>query len=308
MKKHYFDAFNFSKRFASVEEKIVAYCPSSDADCLLSEQKNTLIVLSWNVNKNNQSERWAKEFADIYVRYQPDIICLQEARLSALASSTDQPLAWSKPLQTLSSTAPIHAPIDAPIHASIHVPAQQMPLTRMSWCFAPNFEDAVEETYSGVLTLAAMPSTSSRGLLTAQTEPVTQTPKVSLLTEYDLMGRSLLVINTHLINFVSPLIFQTQLDQIEAAAIAHEGATILSGDFNTWSSGRLRRLKKMAARLGLSAAKFAPQDARHIKRFLASPSLDHIFCRGFKQNLLGAAVVSPVFSSDHRPLVIELSY
>ncbi|MGB5713081.1 MAG: endonuclease/exonuclease/phosphatase family protein, partial [Waterburya sp.] len=134
-------------------------------------------------------------------------------------------------------------------------------------------------------------------------------PKVSLFVEYSLGNNldTLLTINTHLINFVETSKFEVQLQEIEAIISQHQGAVIFSGDFNTWNRSRWLILWQMTAKLGLTPVSFPLVEALKIKRFLLSPPLDYIFYRGFKQKTASAKVIDTISSSDHNPLLVELS-
>lgn len=310
MKRDFLNSWDFSKRFASADEQTISYRPYSDRSL---SRETSFKVLSWNINKNNQDQQWIREFVSIVVAHQPNVICLQEVR-------------W--PIRATAPSRLSHHIIGLSTHIAQLPKAQSAiasQLDTMSWSFAPNFADTIEQTYSGVLTLSKKPLICSAALLTQNTEPITQTPKVSLVTEYAFSNESgtaaassaltyesqsqdsFIVINTHLINFVESSVFQTQIDQISAAIKAHSGAVILAGDFNTWSRDRLRRLNAMTEQLSLFAATFNLQNIRKIKRFLLSPPLDHIFYRGFSYRASKSTVIDSITSSDHRPLVIELS-
>lgn len=227
-------------------------------------------VLNWNIAKNNGDSTWISDFAKILERYTPNLIFLQEVRLCAEARYLAE-------------------------------------LTEMGWSFAPNFIDTYHNSYAGVLTAARASSLTHKAVTTEHYEPVTQTPKVSLVVEYPLPNadRTLLTVNSHLINFVDLSKFKAQLYALECAIASHSGAVIFSGDFNTWTRSRWIMLTAMAQRLGLTRAKFPPADAQNIKRFLLSPPLDHIFYRGFSQNVVGAKVLNEVISSDHKPMIVE---
>lgn len=244
--------------------------------------KDSLKVLSWNINKQNKSELWQKEFRQLLAQYQPDKIFLQEVCLCAYLAHTPR----SKSVYGLSHIEPT-----------------------LSWSFAPNFLDTVTNTYSGVLTATKNRLVSSQSLTSDHTEPILQTPKATLFAEYSLSEYSdnLLTVNTHLINFVSLSKFEAQLSAIEQVLEKHTGTIILSGDFNTWNSARWQMLRDMTARLELSSVSFGAQDISKIKSFLRSPPLDHIFYRGFEQKQLSAKVVDEVTSSDHNPLIVELN-
>jgi endonuclease/exonuclease/phosphatase (EEP) superfamily protein YafD len=234
---------------------------------------DSIKVLNWNIAKNNHEENWAKDFLEILEEYQPDLIFLQEVRLCAETRHMEE-------------------------------------LLEMSWNFAPNFIDTYENAYFGILTATKSRHLSRKSMITKHYEPITNTPKVSLLTEYPLFNSSetLLTINTHLINFVDLDSFQAQLDELEATIAHHQGAIIFAGDFNVWSRSRWQLLKEMADRLGLIQASFTASDTLKIKRFLLSPPLDYIFYRGLNENQISAKVFDQISSSDHNPMLVEFSY
>jgi endonuclease/exonuclease/phosphatase (EEP) superfamily protein YafD len=231
--------------------------------------RNSIKILSWNIAKNNYDSQWHEDFQTIIQQYQPDKIFLQEVRLCALK--------------------------------------QQIPeLASMGWIFAPNLIDNLHNTYSGVLTATKCDRLCSQAKITQHQEPVTKTPKVSLFVEYALDdGQTLLAVNTHLINFVDTSKFQAQIQVIEAVIAQHQGAVILSGDFNTWNLTRWLLLLNMTTRLNLNPVAFPWMEAQKIKRFLLSPPLDYIFYRGLKQKSANAKVIDSITSSDHNPLLVE---
>jgi endonuclease/exonuclease/phosphatase (EEP) superfamily protein YafD len=229
-------------------------------------------ILSWNIAKLTHRRHWQQEFADLVQQHQPDLIFLQEAWVCAQT-------------QHLFS------------------------LTQIPWHFAPNFLDTHHQHYAGVLTATHVRCLSSRSLLTEYHEPIVQTPKVALLSEFAIHDcqYNLLTVNAHLINFVNLGRFRTQLAQLEALIKPHEGAIIFAGDFNTWHQSRWDLLAQMTNRLGLRPVTFAVNEAQKIKRFLNSPPLDYIFSRGFQSLPLSAKVVERARSSDHKPLIVELA-
>ena len=243
--------------------------------------KDSLSVLSWNINKQNKSKHWQTEFQQLLADHQPDKIFLQEVRLCAHLA---------------------HTPRSQSVYGLSHIKPT------LSWSFAPNFIDTATNTYSGVLTATKTRLISSQSLTTDHTEPILQTPKATLFAEYSLSEGSdnLLTVNTHLINFVTLSKFKAQLGAIEQVLRNHAGSIILSGDFNTWNSARWQMLSDMATRLELRSVTFGSQDTPIIKSFLRSPPLDHIFYRGFEQKRPSAKVGDEMSSSDHIPLVVEL--
>lgn len=258
---------NPAHRFEQVPETIINQThPSSD-----SSNKDSIKVLSWNIARNNYNNRWSRDFLAIVKQYQPDRIFLQEVRLDIIVREIPE-------------------------------------LAQMSWSFVPNFIDRFNNTYSGILIAAKANCISSNALLTKHYEPVSKTPKASLFLEYSLFERpeSLLVVNTHLINFVGLNNFKAQLQEIESILSRHQGAIIFAGDFNTWNDSRWLILSQMAARLNLTRVSFTPEDTKKIKSFLLSPPLDYIFYRGFRQKPYTAKVIDNISSSDHNPLFVEL--
>ncbi|MGB5632823.1 MAG: endonuclease/exonuclease/phosphatase family protein [Waterburya sp.] len=264
----YLKQFSPTHRFGKVTEGTIDSNHPSPADL----NHNSIKVLSWNIAKNNQERNWSQDFLAIIEQHQPDKIFLQEVRLCAIKL--------------------------------------QMPeLASMGWSFAPNLIDTLDNTYSGVLTATKSDRLDSKAIITQHQEPVTGTPKVSLFVEYSLGNNldTLLTINTHLINFVETSKFEVQLQEIEAIISQHQGAVIFSGDFNTWNRSRWLILWQMTAKLGLTPVSFPLVEALKIKRFLLSPPLDYIFYRGFKQKTASAKVIDTISSSDHNPLLVELS-
>ena len=255
-------------RFDKVAETTIEKNHSSSS----TFNRDSIRVLSWNIAKNNHYRHWSRDFLAIIKQYQPDKIFLQEVRLCAIK--------------------------------------QQFPeLASMGWSFAPNLLDTFDNTYSGVLTATKSDRISSKAKITQHQEPIAGTPKVSLFVEYSLGNsqETLLAVNAHLINFVEIGKFKAQLAQIEAIIARHQGKVIFSGDFNTWNRSRWLLLLKMTAKLGLTPVAFDPIEAKKIKRFLLSPPLDYIFYRGLQQKMTSAKVIDNFDSSDHNPLLVELS-
>ena len=80
-------------------------------------------------------------------------------------------------------------------------------------------------------------------------------PKVSLAQVWELPGDdTLLIINIHGLAFEGGKKlagFRRQLAAIEEVVGEHDGAVLLAGDFNTWSTHRLGYVQEMAKRLRL---------------------------------------------------------
>lgn len=234
---------------------------------------HSIKVVNWNIAKNNFEKTWFKDFFRILRQHQPDLIFFQEVRMGVGGE-------------------------------------QIIGFNNFSWAYAPNFIDAHHQTYSGILTAANISPLSKKAIVTQHYEPLVNTPKVSLITEYPLsqQQKTLLTINSHLINFVDINKFKTQLQEIELALSTHEGPIIFSGDFNTWNRQRAILLDKAVTKLGLKAVEFAPHESKKIKRFLLSPPLDYIFYKGLIEKSANAKVLDEINSSDHKPLLAEFSY
>ena len=156
-----------------------------------------------------------------------------------------------------------------------------------------------KEIAAGVLTASKI--TPNLACTLKATEPITRIPKSILITRYPIsaMHRELLVVNIHAINFTTGYVaFQKQYDRLESALSAHQGPMIISGDFNTWNSGRMSRVEAMVERLNLSAVPFK-EDA---KSTFFGRHLDHVYYRGLEPQ---KATSVHLATSDHNPLLVE---
>lgn len=265
----------FAKQFLPYYRFIRPAESTIDSNHILPTELNSdsIKVLNWNIAKNNFEKFWFKDFFKLQRECQPDLIFLQEVRMSLGVEEI-------------------------------------VGLQNMSWAYAPNFIDAHHQTYSGILTAAKISAIAKKVIVTKHHEPLFKTPKVSLFTEYSLSHHqeTLLTINSHLINFVDLDKFKAQLQELELAISTHTGPIIFAGDFNTWSRKRALLLEKTVMRLGLKETHFSPDESKKIKRFLLSPPLDYIFYRGLKEKRSSAKVFDEIFSSDHKPLLAEFTY
>ena len=257
------------RRFQQVPETIISSKSVSLTDF---SPRDSIKVLNWNIAKNNYEPNWSRDFLAIAEQYQPNTIFLQEVSLRA---------------------------------DTLKIPE----LLGMNWVFAPNFIDTFNNTYSGILIATKYDRLNTQAILTEHYEPILDTPKVSLYTHYNLAKHpaGLLAANAHLINFVSDRKFKVQLQQIESILTKHQGAIIMAGDFNTWNSSRCVMLQQMAERLNLTAVAFTAKDIKKIKNFIFSKPLDRIYYRGFTQKPNSARAIDNINSSDHNPLLVELS-
>lgn len=167
------------------------------------------------------------------------------------------------------------------------------------WAFVPGYRRHGEVT--GVMTLSNIPPLTQCGFRNA--EPFLRTPKATGVTQYRLRGtdETLLVVNVHAVNFSLGLgAFEKQFDQIGRLLDAHNGPAILSGDLNTWRTGRERIVEDLAIAQGMTAVSFA--DDRRVTKF--GHALDHIYIRGL--HALDAST-EDVDTSDHNPMTAVLT-
>lgn len=165
------------------------------------------------------------------------------------------------------------------------------------WVMAKSWE--MREGATGTVTLSSYRFHSPRGIKTVDTEPFSNTPKTSLMFKVPIRGskKTLLVVNTHSINFTFNGPFITQLEDLSDLISKHSGPVIWAGDFNTWSGPRNFYLDEIVKSLKLSPVQFAGDSRNMI--------LDHVFVRDVEVN--GAAVLKEFSSSDHWPLYLNLT-
>lgn len=230
-----------------------------------SQLGQTIHVLVWNVFKCKK-KHWAHDFSALS-RHQ-DLILLQESVLNS-------------PHDRLFNDSGQH-----------------------EWVMARSFKYNHSQLETGVKTGCSALSTHQQCWSSEHGEPFMNTKKMLLATQYDLEqhGETLLVINAHMINFVSFMKFRHQVDQLDEAMKHHSGPIILAGDFNTWNSRRLRYFNALACSFGLHEV---PMERKPRINHLYQ-HLDHVYYRGLKQNKV--EVLSSVKSSDHYPIRLEFNH
>ncbi len=220
-------------------------------------------VLIWNVFKCKK-KGWIEDFTGLCRN--KDMILIQEAIL--------------------------HSPFDSFFEKS----------SKYQWIMASSFLDLRTNIETGIKTGATVPAKTNVAIASLHVEPFSKTKKMLLSTTYPL-NRSqdcLLVINAHIINFVSFIKFKAHLDAISTLVEHHEGPVLLAGDFNTWNRKRLKYFNQLA----LSFSLFEVDLIRKPKIAHLLQHLDHIYCRGF--DILDAKVLTNIRSSDHYPLHLKL--
>ena len=165
------------------------------------------------------------------------------------------------------------------------------------WDLAAAFLKNSRET--GVLTGST--SLPASLCITRFAEPLAVIPKTVMVSRYPLAGTSrfLLVANVHLINFtIDTGEYRRQLSDLERFLVAHDGPLLLTGDFNTWSAGRVEVVAGLISRLGLEKVEFPEED---LASFFGR-TVDHVFYRGLEPVDARAVRVS---TSDHNPVLVK---
>lgn len=133
------------------------------------------------------------------------------------------------------------------------------------------------------------------------------TPKTSLAMLFPLAStdETLLVINTHLLNFqlFSSDDFTAQLTQLIDLIAQHPGPVLFAGDLNTRNQARLDILKKMMLHYCLETLLPLPPDPRTTDRIHHAYVLDHILFRGLRPlTPLRVGTEQSEKTSDHKSI------
>jgi len=220
-------------------------------------------VLLWNVYKC-QKKGWQKDFTKLSEN--KDLVLLQEAILNS------------------------------------HFDEQFKNSLKHQWIMARSFKHLKSNIETGVKTGSTVAAKTHYFSVSKHSEPISKTKKMLLATRYPLIipDQFLLVVNCHLINFVSFKKFSHHLDQVFNSINGHTGPIVLAGDFNTWNSKRLKYFNQLAAVFKLEAVEMVRQPrVRHLFQHL-----DHIYCRGLA--VRDAHVHTNILSSDHFPISLTL--
>ncbi|MCS6838665.1 MAG: endonuclease/exonuclease/phosphatase family protein [Bdellovibrionaceae bacterium] len=223
----------------------------------LRKLSSELSVLVWNVYKGKLKNQWREEFSRI--NREMDLTLIQEAMVDSY--------------------------VDEVLRSQTH----------QGWNFSRSFE--MSEGPTGVATGSRAHAEQWETLVSPDLEPILNTPKVSQASWYSIEGeQTLLVINSHIINFVRTQRFKRHIQSIIPVIKSHVGPVIWAGDFNTWSDKRMRYLLRVMSELGFRQVTF-DEDERVV-------ALDHIFVRDC--NIVSARIAHDYYSSDHKPLVARL--
>lgn len=157
---------------------------------------------------------------------------------------------------------------------------------------------------TGVCTASTVRSLETQLVLSRYYEPVTRTPKMAICTSYPIdcddcaPEQTLLVFNSHGINFRLRKPFFDQMRQFEDHLRHHHGPIILVGDFNTWERGRVRILEAITHRIGLHRIIF-PNGIKAV----SGHELDRVYVRGGQAQR--QRVVANPAASDHSMLAFQ---
>ncbi|MFT4653091.1 MAG: endonuclease/exonuclease/phosphatase (EEP) superfamily protein YafD [Kangiellaceae bacterium] len=170
------------------------------------------------------------------------------------------------------------------------------------WIMARSFKHVHTNIVTGVKTGSTVAANKHHFSASAHSEPITATKKMLLATQYPLniSKQSLLVVNSHIINFVSFDKYKAHLAQVFQTLKHHNGPVLLAGDFNTWNGKRLKYFNALAISFSLEEVKMKRQP--RLKHLLQH--LDHVYCRGLE--IVDAHVHTDIYSSDHYPISLAL--
>lgn len=180
--------------------------------------------------------------------------------------------------------------------------ALELEIYDFSYVLSPNIQ--TKKHAFGVLSAFRISCEEEFSLLSKKREFKYATHKVTLITKHKMSDdKYLMIVNLHAINFVKSSDFCNELDSIKESIKHHDGAIIVAGDFNTWSTKRVNCLKDFAKELSLTEAPFS--DICKIKKVFSN-SLDYIFYRGLQ--LTHSKVIDSKKISDHNPIIARFKF
>ena len=177
--------------------------------------------------------------------------------------------------------------------------------TQLQFDIGVSFLFRRDKSATGVATGCSVCAIDKELFISPQSEPLTGTPKASLLTSYPLGDHTqpLMVANLHGLNIAGFAALKKQLEPLAARLIAHKGPAILAGDFNTNTSEKQKHVRELAERLGMREMEFDP-DGRMTAPFSKMP-LDYVFYRGLA--IEEASVCSERDGSDHKAMAFTIT-
>ncbi|MCO4792155.1 MAG: endonuclease/exonuclease/phosphatase family protein [Bacteriovoracaceae bacterium] len=170
---------------------------------------------------------------------------------------------------------------------------------------ATSFMYLPSQTRTGVTTASYATPTSVIHQRTRVLEPVIGTPKMTLITKYELEGidQELLVANIHSVNFVTVIQMASQLKDAAKEISKHKGPVIFAGDFNTWSPGKVSTMKKIVEEeLGLTEVAFKIDNRKKV----FGEIIDYIYVKGLEVIDSRSFSMEQIPGSDHTPMTANL--
>ncbi len=221
---------------------------------------NTILDLFvWNVYKGQRASAFAKDFKDLAVN--KDIIMLQEAQLDER-----MPKIWKENFQNY------------------------------EWHLAQSFKYNNDLYSTGVAIGSPLTPSKVDFIRSKFREMFLLTPKLTLFSEYEIDGKKVLFVCTHVLNFVPQAHFTATLYAIAEKIAQFDGPAVLAGDFNTWNLKRFMIMKTIFRDIGFDHVDLE-DDGRILK-------LDHVFVRGF--SVVNAKIHKTIVSSDHFPIELKI--
>lgn len=166
--------------------------------------------------------------------------------------------------------------------------------TPFHWSFAPGY--VRNGVATGVMTASHVQPVESCRL--SSIEPWLGSPKATSIARYGLSDtdETLMVINTHLINFTLGVsAIRGQLQDALQYADRHNGPVIFAGDLNTWNRRRARIVDESLRGVGLRPVRFR----RDVRTRIFGKPVDHIYVRGLEAV---SADTYNLATSDHNPM------
>lgn len=161
-----------------------------------------------------------------------------------------------------------------------------------SFSFSKSFCNSDKQA-TGVMSSSSFMLQNNLTLVSPDTEPMTNTPKVSGYSVINIPEIGPVhIINTHGLNFNLGSKFERQINRLAEFIGQLQGPVIWAGDFNTWSNGRQKHLDQKAKSLGLTHLN-PKNDRRNL-------ILDHVYTRGLE--IISIEILENIKSSDHLPI------
>jgi endonuclease/exonuclease/phosphatase (EEP) superfamily protein YafD len=170
---------------------------------------------------------------------------------------------------------------------------------------ATSFIYLPSNTRTGVTTASRVKTTRFKAQRSRALEPAINTPKMSLETFYKIKGtnQELMTVNIHAINFVSTHALGTQLKDLAKDIKRFKGPVVFAGDFNTWSPGKLRLMRRIIVKgLKMKEVTFVEDNRKKVFNNI----IDYIFVKDLE--VIDSKSFGDILGSDHTPMTVELRY